>query len=105
MVGLAPDDGAQRDERIEISGLREPLQRERRFQGAGHADHGDVALADAGFFQRTQRACEHQIADAGIEARQDDADTPAEAVGVYGKLADRHERWIAVARRRCGVGL
>jgi hypothetical protein len=49
-------------------------------------------------------AREHQIADAGIEAREDDADTPAEAVGISGNLADRHDGVDAVARRRAASG-
>ena len=80
----------ERDERVEVAGLREPLQRERRLERARHGGDRDVALADAGLLQRAERAREHQVADAGIEARQDDADAPADAVRVRGNLADRH---------------
>ena len=64
VVGLAADHRAERDQRVEVAGLREPLQRERRLQRAGHRDDRDVALGDAGLLQRAQRAGEQAVADA-----------------------------------------
>ena len=58
MVGLAADHRAERDQRIEVARLRKPLQRERRLQRAGHRDHDDVVVGDAGLLQRAQRAGE-----------------------------------------------
>ena len=67
VIGLAADDRAQRDQRVEVAGLREPLQRERRLQRARHGDDGDVALGDAGLLQRAQRAREQPSPIAGLK--------------------------------------
>ena len=96
MVGLAADHGAQRDQRIEVAGLREPLQRQRRFERARNGDHGDVAVGDTGVREAAQCTGEQGVADRRVEARQHDADATAVAVDVGRNALDGHGAGLSV---------
>ncbi len=99
VIRLAANHRAQRDERVVVARLREPLQRERRFERAGHGDDGHVVVGDARFAQRAQRAAEQSLADRRIEARQDDGDAKAVAGEIGSDALDGHrERLLMLAR-------
>ena len=55
--GVAPSNqAAETDDRGDAPGLGDALRRNRNLEGAGHAQHLDVVVADAGLAQRLLRA-------------------------------------------------
>src|SRR5678816_4235866 len=94
----------------------EPLERERRFERAGHGDDGHVIVGDARFAQRAQRAGEETRADRRIEPRLDDGDAKGAAsslsypvtsrskpamLGILRGFASRRMRTTLRSRRIC----
>ena len=81
MIGLAADDGAERDQRIVLFGLRELHERKRNLERAGNGHLRHVLIHHAELAQLVHAGLELTAAGIFIEARNHNADAQIGAVG------------------------
>ena len=90
MVGLATDDGAQRDQRVELLRLGHLLQGQRNFQRARDGHVQDVLVGHAQMLQFCQACRQQAMADIGIETCLHDTDAQAFTCQIAFKSSYRH---------------
>ena len=90
VVGLAADHAADRDQRVEVPGRRQPRQHQRHLEGAGHGDVRDVVLVDAERDEFVDAGLGERATGPLVEARLHDADPQIDAVKVGSNEVDCH---------------
>jgi hypothetical protein len=90
VIRLAADHAADRDQRVEFVGLREPLQRQRNLERARHRADEDVLLGHPELEQLGQARLAQRDAHGVVEARLHDAHAQALAIEFSAENLDRH---------------
>ncbi|MOA41954.1 hypothetical protein D3C78_1639680 [compost metagenome] len=103
MIGLATDDGAQRDQGVEFKRFGHVGQGHAQFQGARDGGDHHVAFVHAELGQFLQARFEFGLTDFFVEAGAYDADVQPFAVQVGGKDVRVHVSAFSVLRE-CSEG-